>query len=107
MENHPTTFQYFLHFLHFLHQCIVFVFISSLDTLNIKAGYSEYQGLVLFFDTFVKFSIMPSLVQEMQEMQVFDAHQHEDDDGKLFVFLVVQRYFYTFAAEMTTTRYET
>jgi hypothetical protein len=50
---------------------------------------------------------MPSLVQEMQEMQVFDAHQHEDDDGKLFVFLVVQRYFYTFAADMTTTRSET
>ena len=40
-------------------------------------------------------------------MQVFDAHQHEDDDGKHFVFLVVQRYFYTFAADMTTTRSET
>ena len=45
--------------------------VSSLDTRSIQPWYSEYQGWMLVFDTFVKFSIMPSLVQEMQEMQVF------------------------------------
>ena len=67
-----------LHFLHFLHQHGVGLLYSTLifgvskpDILSIKAGYSEYQGRVLFFDTLVKISIMPSLVQEMQEMQVF------------------------------------
>ena len=50
-----------------------FNLVSGLDTPSIKAGYSEYQGLVFFLDTFVNFSIMPSMVQEMQEMQDF-AH---------------------------------
>ena len=50
-----------------------FNLVSGLDTQSIKAGYSEYQGLVFFLDTFVNFSIMPSMVQEMQEMQDF-AH---------------------------------
>ena len=69
----------FLHFLHqygvsFLYPSLIFA-VSKPDIRSIKAGYSEYQGRVLFFDTLVKISIMPSLVQEMQEMQVFDAHQ--------------------------------
>ena len=50
-----------------------FNLVSGLDTPSIKAGYSEYQGLVFFLDTFVNFSIMPSMVQKMQEMQDF-AH---------------------------------
>ena len=69
---------YFLHFLHFLHQYAASILypalifgVSSPDTPSIKARYSEYQGKILFFDTFVKIPIMPSLVQEMQEMQDF------------------------------------
>ena len=59
-----------------------FDFISGLDTESIRAGYSKYQGWILWvskqdviFDTFVKFSIMPSLVQEMQEKQEIQGLQ--------------------------------
>ena len=59
-----------------------FDYIYSLDILSIKVGYSKYQGRIFrvsrqdnIFDTFVKFSIMPSLVQEMQEKQEIQGLQ--------------------------------
>ena len=45
--------------------------LSGLDTPSIRPWYSEYQALILIFDTLVKLSKNPSVVQEMQEMQDF------------------------------------